>query len=111
MVIEFNNFLRHTARRVKRQEKKALRRKKKEAAKIWTAGKLITFVSFDIFGKEHRFLCQMRKCHKDFRAHRCVLCKMINHYRVCMDPGGEMARKCYAKSGHGCYPHKLRVLK
>jgi hypothetical protein len=111
MVIEFDNFLRHTARRVKRRKKKVLCRKKREAARTWTAGRLVTFVSFDIFGKEHRFLCQMKKCHPGLREHRCMQCRIMNNYRVCMDIGGEMRTRCMKKSDLACYPHKLRILK
>ena len=111
MIIELDNFLQHTARRMKRKKKKLLCRKKREAARTWKAGKLITFVSTDVLGKEHRFLCQMKKCSTDFRAHRCIQCKIINNYRVCMDIGGEMHHKCMRKSDLRCYPHKLRILK
>lgn len=111
MITEFNNFLQHTNRRMKRKKKKQLCRKKREAARTWTAGKLITFVSFDIFGKEHRFLCQMRKLNKFYHEHRCAQCKAYNHYRVCMYLGGETMKRCMRKSDLSCYPHKLRILK
>lgn len=111
MLIELNNFLKLTNRRAKRQTKKSRKKLEKEKQRTWKAGKLITFVSLDIFGKEHRFLCQMKKCNKDFAYHRCVQCKIINHYRVCMSLGGEMCHKCMKKSDLACYPHKLRTIK
>ena len=95
----------------KRKERYKARKKLRKNQRSWTAGRLVTFVSFDIFGKEHRFLCQMRKCHTDFREHRCAQCRTINHYRVCMNIGGEMCTKCMRKSDLACFPYKLRVLK
>lgn len=100
-----------TGRRKHNIKRKVLRKKKKQECRTWIAGRLITFVSLDIFGREHRFLCQMRKCHKDFHCHRCVFCRIINKYRVCMTIGGEMCKKCMRKSDLTCYPHKLRILK
>ena len=96
---------------MKRKKKKLLCRKKREAARTWKAGKLITFVSIDVLGKEHRFLCQMRKCNPGLREHRCAQCRIMNNYRVCMTISGEMCKKCMRKSDLTCYPHKLRILK
>lgn len=106
-----DNFYPLTKRRKKKLTTKARLKAKKLKERTWTAGRLVTFVSFDIFGKEHRFLCQMKKCHKDFMYHRCMQCRIINHYRVCMDLRGEMCHRCMKKSDLACYPYKLRVLK
>lgn len=111
MMTTLNNFYPLSKRRSKRLKRLSKKKKLKLKERTWTAGRLITFVSIDIFGGEHRFLVQMRKCYKDFREHRCAQCRIINHYRLCMDICGEMRKKCMRKSDLSCYPHKLRKLK
>ena len=110
MMTTLNNFYPLTKRRSKKL-KRLSKKKKKLKERTWTAGRLVTFVSIDIFGGEHRFLVQMRKCYKDFREHRCAQCRIINNYRLCMYSRGEMCKKCMRKSDLSCYPHKLRILK
>lgn len=104
-------YSKYIGKKIKKACLEKAERRKRQKQRTWTAGRLVTFVSFDIFKKEHRFLCQMRKCYPDFREHRCAQCRIINHYRVCMDIGGEMCKKCMRKSDLACYPHKLRILK
>ena len=109
MMTTLNNFYPLSKRRSKRL--KRLSKKKKLKERTWTAGRLVTFVSIDVLGKEHRFLVQMKKCRKYFMEHRCVQCRIINHYRLCLDIRGEMCKKCMRKSDLSCYPHELRKLK
>jgi hypothetical protein len=90
-------------------ERKA--RKERQKHRTWKAGRLITFVSFDIFKHEHRFVCQMRKVNEYFRAHRCMQCRIFNNYRPCMDIRGEMSKKCMQKSDLSCYPHIVKKCK
>lgn len=111
MMTTLNNFYPLTKRRSKRLKRLSKKKKLKLKERTWIAGRLITFVSIDIFGKEHRFLVQMKKCYNDLRKHRCAQCRIINHYRLCMDIRGEMCKKCMKKSDLSCYPQKLRVLK
>lgn len=111
MMTTLNNFYPLTKRRSKRLKRLSKKKKLKLKERTWTAGRLVTFVSIDVLGKEHRFLVQMKKCNKYFMEHRCAQCRIINHYRLCMDIGGEMCKKCMRKSDLSCYPHKLRILK
>ena len=111
MITELNNFLKLTKRRKQRLKRKSRKQLRREKQQTWKNGRLITFVSIDIFGGIHRFLCQMRKCNKDFHGHRCLYCRLANSYRPCMDIGGEMYKECMRKSDTSCYPHKLRVIK
>lgn len=106
-----NNFYPLNKRRSKRLKRLSKKKKLKLKERTWTAGRLVTFVSIDIFGGEHRFLVQMRKCYEYFREHRCAQCRIINNYRLCMDIRGEMCKKCMRKSDLSCYPHRLRKLK
>ena len=90
-------------------ERKA--RKERQKHRTWKAGRLITFVSFDIFKHEHRFICQMRKVNEYFHEHRCAQCRIFNNYRPCMDIRGEMHTKCMQKSDLSCYPHIVKKCK
>ena len=83
-------------------------RKERQRNRTWKAGRLVTFVSFDIFKHEHRFVCQMKKLPEHFYVYRCTACKMLNHYHPCMDLRGKMRIKCMRKSDLSCYPHIVK---
>lgn len=108
MTLLFSKRIQKIARKIY-NERKA--RKERQKHRTWKAGRLITFVSFDIKKDEHRFICQMKKVNEYFHAHRCVQCKIFNHYRPCMDIRGEMSKKCMQKSDLSCYPHIVKTIK
>lgn len=97
-----------TGRRKHNIKRKLQRRKKKLEARTWKKGRIVTIKTTDVLNKEHIFVCQMKQLPSDFKSHRCTVCRIINHFRICMYMKSIGCINCMQKSDLSCFPRLIK---
>lgn len=90
--------------RARNARRKAKIKAKKEAARTWKAGCLVTFKTLDSNRKWKIFICRFKKIPNKFDVHYCTMCRMINGCMPCLNIHTDTFTKCNRKRAHGTFP-------
>lgn len=97
-----------TGRRKHNIKRKVSKKIKKSEQRTWKIGRIVTIKTTDIFNKEYIFVCRMKKLPDGLKSHRCVVCKMMNGFRICMYMRSIGCTNCMRKSDLSCFPRLIK---